>query len=47
MISHCIILVLASRMPPAGPQGLYYGGLLEFGGMEETGFFSMAGYDFE
>ena len=24
-----------------------YGGLLEFGTMEETGFFSMAGYDFE
>lgn len=24
-----------------------YGGLLEFGAMEETGFFSMAGYDFE
>ncbi len=24
-----------------------YGGLLEFGIMEETGFFSMAGYDFE
>ena len=24
-----------------------YGGLLEFGVMEETGFFSMAGYDFE
>ena len=24
-----------------------YAGLLEFGTMEETGFFSMAGYDFE